>query len=200
MKSLSAESWDARYREENTPWDLKGPTPEFARIKDEPWFPRRGRALIPGGGRGHDAILLAKAGLDAHLVDFSPLALTAVQEAASLDKVTVLTYRRDFFDLPQLAALQESFDLVLEYTFYCAIDPSLRAAYAKAMHTLLKPGGLLVGLFFPLEPVGEGPPFQVSKAEIEKDFTPYFELKFEEPKQSVKPRAGKEVLGIFRRK
>lgn len=199
MKDLSASSWDARYQEGNTPWDLSGPTPEFARLLKEDWFPRRGRALVPGGGRGHDAILLARHGLDAHLVDFAPLALTAVQEAASAEKATVITYRQDFFHLPQLAALQESFDLMLEYTFYCAIDPALRADYAKAAHALMKPGGLLVGLFFPLQPKGEGPPFVVSKEEIETLFAPYFELKFETPQASVKPRAGSEILGIFRR-
>lgn len=200
MSNLSADAWEARYQTENTPWDLSTPTPEFQRIANSAWFPKKGRAIVPGGGRGHDAILLAKLGLDVHLVDFAPSALNAVLEEASRQKLTVLTYRQDFFRLPALAALQQSFDLFLEYTFYCAIDPALRADYARVAHGLLKPGGYLVGLFFPLKSGQPGPPFVVSREEIERDFAPYFELKFEEPEASVKPRAGRELLGIFRRR
>lgn len=200
MNDLSAEAWDARYKENNTPWDLSGPTPEFQRLAESEGFPKKGRALIPGGGRGYDAVMLAKLGLEIHLIDFAPTALSAVQELASKEKATVLTYRKDFFALPALGALQESFDLLLEYTFYCAIDPKLRADYVRAAHALLKPGASLVGLFFPLETDKAGPPFLVTKKEIEELFSPYFELRFEEPRASVKPRAGREVLGIFRRR
>ncbi|RZA06500.1 MAG: methyltransferase domain-containing protein [Proteobacteria bacterium] len=200
MTDLSAKAWEARYTDGNTPWDLSGPTPELARILAAGRLPKKGRALIPGGGRGHDAVLLAQSGLDAHLVDFAPSALNAVLEASSRAKVAVQVYRQDFFALPKLAALQQSFDLLWEYTFYCAIDLKLRGEYAKAAHALLKPGGIFVGLFFPLDFKQAGPPFEVSRAEIEKNFAPYFELHFEEPGMSVKPRAGKEILGIFTRR
>lgn len=111
----------------------------------------------------------------------------------------MLTYRKDFFELPALSALQESFDLLLEYTFFCAIDPSLRPQYVEAAAKLLKPGGYLVGLFFPTSTEQAGPPFLVTKSEVEELFAPRFELVFETPKASVKPRAGREILGVFRR-
>lgn len=200
MKDLSASAWEARYQNGSTPWDLSGPTPEFTRLAEEAsWFPKRGRALVPGGGRGHDAIALARLGLETHLVDFAPSALIATQEAAAKAKVTVLTYRRDFFELPALGALQASFDLLLEYTFFCAIDPTLRPQYVDAAAKLLKPGGYLVGLFFPTSTEQAGPPFLVTQKEVEELFAPHFELVFETPKASVKPRAGREILGIFRR-
>lgn len=195
---MSATDWNSRYENKDTPWDLSGPTPEFTRLL--PQLPKKGRALVPGGGRGYDAVLLAQHGLEVDLVDIAPLALIAAQENAFAAKVTVHAYLQDFFELPKLPYHRGRYDLMLEYTFFCAIDPALRESYVKAAAALLKPGGLLVGLFFPTATDKPGPPFVVSKSEVEAQFKKDFELKFEDPKESVKPRAGREFLGIFRRK
>lgn len=200
VKELSATDWEARYQEKNTPWDLQGATPEFVRLAKEGWFPKRGKALVPGGGRGYDAIHLAQLGLEVDLVDFAPSALQAALELASQEKTTIYAYRENFFELPKRGYHQEAYDLILEYTFFCAIDPSLRKDYVSAVHRLLKPNGLFLGLFFPLSTDKEGPPFVVSKEEVEKLFSPYFQLEFMEPQESIKPRAGREFLGIFRKR
>lgn len=200
MAKLTAADWDARYRSGDTPWDLSGPTPEFQLLTTESWFPRKGRALVPGGGRGHDAILLAKSGLAVDLIDFSPIALQEALKEASQNKVVIHAYCRDFFTLPESGYHQQAYDLFLEYTFFCAIDPQQRKAYVEAAATLLKPGAYFIGLFFPLTSEKEGPPFVVSREEIETLFSPFFHLQISEPKSSVKPRADRELLGIFRRK
>lgn len=206
MRDLSSAAWEQHYQDQDTPWDLSGPTPEFRRLFEDASFrsqlhlKKRPRALVPGGGRGHDAILLAQCNYEVDLVDFAPTALLAAMEAASLSKVTLHPYKKDFFSLPQLPYHHESYDLLLEYTFFCAIDPSLRPQYVQAAASLLQKNGWLVGLFFPLRMDKEGPPFPVSRAEVEELFSPYFELTIEEPQASVKPRQGNEFLGIFRRK
>jgi thiopurine S-methyltransferase len=41
-----------------------------------------------------------------------------------------------------------TFDLIVEQTFFCALNPSLRKAYAKKMHESLNANGKLVGLLF----------------------------------------------------
>jgi SAM-dependent methyltransferase len=200
VKELSATDWEARYQEKNTPWDLQEATPEFVRLANEGWFPKKGKALVPGGGRGYDAIHLAKLGLEVDLVDFAPSALTAALELAAQEKATVYAYRANFFDLPKIGYHQKSYDVILEYTFFCAIDPSLREKYVESVTKLLKPKGLLVALFFPTLTDKEGPPFLVSKEEVEKLFAPYFEMEFHQAMVSVNPRKDREFLGIFRLK
>lgn len=200
MTDLSPQAWNERYKSGDTPWDLSTPTPEFLRLLDANLLPPKGKVLIPGGGRGHDARLFAERHYEVDLVDFAPKALEAALIEAAEAKLTVFAYRRDFFDLPGTSYHQENYDLFLEYTFFCAIDPALRPKYVTTAAQLLKPGGTFVGLFFPTSIDKPGPPFQVSQEEVQKLFAPYFEVRFEKPAQSVGPRAGREFLGIFRRK
>ncbi|KAI0470733.1 S-adenosyl-L-methionine-dependent methyltransferase [Xylariaceae sp. FL0804] len=56
----------------------------------------------------------------------------------------------------------EVFDLIFDYTFFCALPPSLRPAWGRRMRELLAPdGGRLVCLEFPSEkdPGEPGPPW-----------------------------------------
>lgn len=200
MKDLSAAAWNQRYLDGNTPWDLSTPTPEFVRLVEEKRLPHKGRALVPGGGRGYDAVLLARYGLEVDLVDFAWAALTEALNHAREEGVTVHAFCQDFFQLPTLPYHRGQYDLLLEYTFFCAIDPALRVKYIETAAALLKPGALFVGLFFPLAHPNPGPPFTVSRSEVEPLFAKKFEITIEEPKRSVKPRAGNEFLGVFRRK
>ena len=195
---LSPAAWEQKYESGETPWDLSGPTPELVRLQST--LTGKGAALVPGGGRGHDALFLAQQGYEVDLVDFAPAALDAALIVAASAKLNIFAYRRDFFELPQTSFHRHRYDLIFEYTFFCAIDPARRAEYVEAMATMLKPGGLFIGLFFPLTTDKEGPPFVVDREQVEKLFRPYFELRFETPSASVKPRAGREFLGIFHRK
>lgn len=197
MSDLDATFWDSRYQERETPWDLGGPTPVFERLIREGTIPK-GRLLIPGAGRGYDAIAFSKAGYQVTTLDLSPLACDELRTAAEAAGATLDVQVGDFFALDE----QGAFDAVLEYTFYCAIPVNQRTAYRDQMAHLIRPGGLLFGLFFPLQqPRPEGPPFEVSVDEIKRSFGEYFELVHEEvPADSIKPRQGNEVLMIWRRK
>ncbi len=200
MTDLSPAAWNERYRLGNTPWDLSGATPEFRRLLDEGQLPAKGRVLVPGGGRGHDAILFAQRNYEVNLVDFAPDALEAALMEASRLKTTIQAYRQNFFDLPSIGYHQSAYDIILEYTFFCAIDPGQRAHYVETAAKLLKPGGWLVGLFFPLVIDKPGPPFVVSEQEVAELFRPQFEIRIEKPLLSVKPRAEREFLGLFQKK
>lgn len=197
---LSPSSWNDRYQTGDTPWDLAGSTPEFVRLLDLKRLPAKGRVLVPGGGRGHDAVLFAQRKYEVDLVDFAPKALEASLVEASKHKVTVFAYCQNFFDLAKFPYHAESYDILLEYTFFCAIDPGLRKSYVAAAAALLKPGGWLVGLFFPLSSDKPSPPFVVSEKEIRDLFSENFEITMEKPQVSVKAREGREILGLFRKK
>lgn len=191
-------NWESWYQEGETPWDLGGPTPVFERLIREARFPK-GKLLIPGAGRGYDAVAFAEAGFEVTTVDVAPSACEALRARAKAAGVSIDVRQADFF------ALQEDghYDLVLEYTFYCAIAPGLRPAYRDQMARLLKPGGQLFGLYFPLtKPLDEdGPPFGVRREEVEASFKECFDLVHAEvPADSIKPRQGNEILMIWRRR
>lgn len=189
--------WETSYQQQHTPWDLGGPTPVFQRLIAEQALPA-GRLLIPGAGRGYDAIAFAKAGFLVTAVDVSASACAELRQAAEAAGVAIEVVEADFFTFE----VDAPFDAVLEYTFFCAISPTLRPAYRKRMQELIQPGGLLFGLFFPLNKEDEeGPPFRVSVAEVEGLFGDAFALERSElPADSIKPRAGNERLMFWRRR
>ena len=191
-ESLTPSSWNERYATGNTPWDLNSSTPELLHIQKK--LQPHSHVLIPGAGRAHDAIALAKAGFSVTALDYAPLAIAALQAEAQGQGLNISSVVEDFFAYMPNAA----FDYIWEYTFYCAIDPSLRPAYRKKMFSLLKPGGVLFGLYFPLDGRSGGPPFAVTREELE-EFRDLFQVEFQTPIASIKPRAGKEILAFFTR-
>jgi thiopurine S-methyltransferase len=95
----------------------------------------------------------------------------------------------------------ETYDLIIEQTFFCALDPNLRKAYAQKMATLLQPKGKLVGLLFDTDFGNDFPPFGGNQEEYLSYFTPYFKiLTLEKCHNSIAPRANKELFFIFQKK
>ncbi|MEQ9168283.1 MAG: SAM-dependent methyltransferase, partial [Fulvivirga sp.] len=95
----------------------------------------------------------------------------------------------DFFEL------EDSYDLIIEQTFFCALHPSQRHAYAIKTNELLKVGGKLVGLLFNDSLNNDRPPFGGFKEDYIKIFRPYFELTvIEESYNSIPPRQGRELF------
>jgi SAM-dependent methyltransferase len=103
----------------------------------------------------------------------------------------------DIFTLPP--HLNDSFDYLLEYTCFCAIDPKRRTEYADLVKRLLKPNGVYIDLAFPLDHRKGGPPFAVTESEIFDLFESrgFKLLVREKPADSVKPRRNAEELFIF---
>ncbi len=201
----SPEYWSERYRRGDTPWDLGNPTPAFAALVERIDFPKpsptyRPQVLIPGCGYGHDALMLAQRGYVVTAVDFAPEALEYLQHNAQLLGVKLTTLCRDVFTLPEIYSA--AFDVVLEYTCYCAIDPSRRQEYAHILWALTKPNGIVAGLFFPLDDVERSqPPFTVRLTDIHSEFenAGFVLIASEVPLESHPARAGREQLLIFRK-
>jgi len=194
----TAEFWEACYESEMDGWDIGGPTPVFERLATE--IPK-GRICVIGCGRGYDAVTFAKAGFEVTAIDFSQTAVLASRENARKKEVEMTVLREDFFDLPD--ELHGQFDYIMEYTCFCAISPERRFEYDRVIWQLLKPEGKLLGLFFPLDKDVEegGPPWGVNISELHKLFSLHWDLESEEmPKESIEPRADREVLMIWKKK
>lgn len=201
--TLKPEAWEAVYQSGTTPWDLQGPTPELVRLAAAGEFAPESRILFPGSGKGHDPVEFAKRGFRVTALDFAPSAVAETKASAAKSGVTVETVAADLFEWCQLTENAGRFDYVVEQTIFCAIHPDRRRDFARAMAAVLKPGGKLVTLIFPLEERQQhlaGPPFGVSLKSVEDSYAPYFELKILPTQATIKPRLGREALGIFTKK
>ena len=180
--------WDNRYAENSTVWDLGEVSPPLKAYFDQVTN-KHLRILIPGCGNGYEAEYLLQQGFDnVTVIDIAPLAVAQMQKRfANYQGINIIS--GDFFEL------KAEYDLIVEQTFFCAIDPSLRPKYVQKMYELLAPKGKLVGLLFDIQFEKEGPPFGGSKEEFIGLFSEKFQFNiFEDSYNSVKPRSGSEVL------
>lgn len=187
--------WEEIYRGGRAGWDLGGPTPVFQRLLAREEF-KPGRMIVLGAGRGHDAREFARHGFQVTAVDFASDAVQAMREKND-PNAPIEVVQQDIFHLP--AEWNETFDYFLEYTCFCAIDPSRRAEYADVVSRLMKPGGVYFDLAFPLDSHAGGPPFAVSVPEILRLFGErgFQLLQRGRPAESVPERQGREELLIF---
>ena len=191
---LNKKYWETRYLEENTGWDIGYASPALTAYAAQ-LRSKNLRVLIPGAGYGHEALYLIKHGFsDVTVIDLSTAALIKLRKKAE-GKAQLRIIEGDFFEL------QHTYDLILEQTFFCALPPEMRTAYAKQAHDLLAPGGKIAGLLFDFPLTQAGPPFGGSKQEYVKLFSKAFSIQKLEPcYNSITPRAGKELFFIFEKK
>lgn len=193
------EYWNHIYVNERPRWDLGKATPVF-----ENWLNSRntlgtGRMAVLGCGTGHDALLFAENGFEVTAIDFAAEPLRYLKKNIPPDRQNIRLLKADLFNLPSTYA--GHFDFVLEYTCYCAIDPMRRDEYVKAVHHILRPGGYLIGLFFPTDGRAGGPPFSIRYEEIEEKFMKQFTVVLDEvPQDSVPKRSGKERFVVLQKK
>ncbi|WP_218079923.1 methyltransferase domain-containing protein [Anthocerotibacter panamensis] len=191
----TAAYWEERYRSGTTRWDLGEAAPPFRLLLEGAQAPPAGHLAVLGCGRGYDALLFAQRGFTVLGFDFAPAAVEAATALAKRSGSSAHFFERNIFDLPQEFA--GAFDYVLEHTCFCAIDPLRRPDYVHLVHTLLKPGGKLMGLFFTHNRSG-GPPYGTTPEEVRALFIPKFEvLTLELTPHSVAERRGEEHLGYF---
>jgi SAM-dependent methyltransferase len=142
---------------------MNSPTPALVHLLANGLVPE-GRALVPGCGRGYDVVVLASPSREVYGLDIAGPAIVAANEyLASSDsphKEKVHFVQASFFDLP--SGSNDKFDFIYDYTFLCALDPEIRGQWARKMADLVKPGGVLVTLIYPICDKPDGPPFKVS--------------------------------------
>lgn len=186
--------WNNRYTNNDFSWDIgEVSTPlktYFDQISDKSIS-----ILIPGAGNAYEAEYLFNRGFNnVTVLDFAIEPLTDFKTRNPLFNNGNLVCE-NFFEY------QGQFDLIIEQTFFCAINPTLRKNYAQHIHHLLKPKGKLVGLLFNDILNTDHPPFGGNKEEYVLYFEPLFKINtFETAFNSIKPRAGRELFINFEKK
>jgi methyl halide transferase len=192
MITLDARYWTERYTNQQTGWDANAITTPLKEYFDQ-LKNKNISILIPGCGNAHEAEYLHKQGFQrVFLADISDVPLENFAQRVP-DFPHDQLINEDFF------LLEGKYDLIVEQTFFCALDPAMRKAYVKKMHELLKPSGRLVGLLFNDSLNDDHPPFGGSAEEYKRLFEDYFEFeKFEIAHNSIAPRAGRELFIQFK--
>ena len=191
---LKKQLWNQRYLDSNTGWDvgyITTPIREYIdQIKN-----KEIKILIPGSGNGYEAEYLFELGFkNIFVLDYAKQALKNFKSRVnSFPKSNI--YEINFFDLNQ------KFDLIIEQTFFCALDINLRISYINKMSELLNEDGKLVGVLFDDKFNNEGPPFGANFEEYKKLFKAKFFLKtFEKCCNSIPSRSSSEFFLIAKKK
>ncbi len=161
----SADVWEARYRNGQTGWDRGEVSPVLLAWLDGLLKPCR--IVVPGCGRGHEVVELARRGFDVVALDIAPTPVAELRRRlvregvpATVRQEDVLTWQPD-----------RPFDAVYEQTCLCALEPSQWVAYEQQLYRWLRPGGWLFAMFMQTGRDG-GPPYHCDMGEMEKLFAP----------------------------
>jgi len=193
MTDLDHDFWHARYATGETGWDLGAPSTPLKEYLDQ-LTNKELRILIPGGGRAYEAEY-------AHGLGFANVFVIDLTDAPLRDLlVRCPDFPREHFIVGDFFDHKGQYDLILEQTFFCALDPALRPHYVQHMNRLLKPGGQLVGVLFNDALNSDKPPF----GGFREDYLPLFrdrfpDVRMEPCRNSIAPRAGRELWLVAER-
>lgn len=194
----NTEYWQSRYERGKIGWDIGYVSPpikhyidsQLSHVKD-----KNLSILIAGAGNGYEAQYLHELGFNqVVVVDIAQAPLdNLAQKVSTFNKNHLL--QEDFFELDEK---KYQFDLSIEQTFFCAIDPKRRVEFVNKTHALLKPGGRLVGVLWDCAFEDKSPPFGGSRAEYQTLFARQFEFStFSDCKNSHPKRQGRELFIDF---
>lgn len=194
MENLSDEFWNNRYKTNDFGWDI-GDVSEPLKKYIEQLDNKELKILIPGAGNAYEAEFLFKLGFkNVYVLDFAEAPLKNIKKRLP-EFPNHQLIQQDFFEH------KGQYDLIIEQTFFCAINPTLRSKYVQHMHELLAPNGKLVGLMFNDVLNLDKPPFGGNKEEYQQLFASTFDIKKMEPcYNSIKPREGRELFVMMQHK
>ncbi len=194
MNVDSPDFWQERYAANNTPWDTNTTTPALVESVDNLVSKK---IAILGCGYSRDSFFLAKKKHSVYSIDFAPKPIAYLESVKKKYYLNNLhPIQEDIFNLS--IDYLNFFDIILEYTCFCAIPTNRRIDYVNLVSKVLNKDGVFIGLFFPIlrkKGMGDGPPFYV---DLDKTIS-MFESKFniihiDKNPNSIKPRQGFEAL------
>ena len=192
--TLDEQYWNDQYIAKTTKWDLGEVSPPIKEYVNQ-LTNKNLRILIPGCGNTHEADYLLDNGFtNITVIDLAPALVNQLKNKHALNP-NIKIILGDFFEH------QGAYDLILEQTFFCAINPSLRESYVKKVKSLLAPNGKLAGVLFNREFEHQGPPFGGAEATYRKLLEHDFELiEFSSCYNSHSKRADSELFVLLTKK
>jgi len=189
---LDANYWQNRYENNQVGWDLGIASDPIVNYINQ-LTDKNLNILIPGCGNAYEAEYLFKNGFkNVFVIDLAESPLENF-------KNRVPEFPNSNLIQGNLFELNQTFDLIIEQTMFCAIDPKLRKAYVQKVGELLAPTGKFVGLLFNRDFIG-GPPFGGNKEEYLTYFSSCFRLtSMETCYNSIAPRSGTELFFIAKK-
>ena len=186
--------WDNRYVSNSAAWDLGEVSPPIKAYIDQ-LTKKDLRVLIPGCGNTYEAEYLLQNGFtNITVIDIAPVLVEKL-------KIKFTEYPQIKIILGDFFTHKGEYDLILEQTFFCAINPPLRKSYVEQMNALLAAKGKLAGVLFNHEFEKQGPPFGGSKSEYEPMFDKFFNCNTFEPcHNSFIKRKDSELFIILQKK
>lgn len=191
---MEQEYWKNRYKNKETGWDAGTITTPIKEYIDQ-LTDKNLKILIPGAGNSHEAEYIYNQGFKNVFV------LDVIEEPLLNLKNRIPHFPESNLFLEDFFSHQGQYDLIMEQTFFCAINPKDRVKYVQKMTNLLSKNGKIVGLLFnfPFDENSE-PPFGGSSEEYLNLFEKEFELEINPCYNSIKPREGKELFIKFTKK
>ena len=153
------------------------------------------KILVPGAGKAWEVEYLHKAGFtNVFLLDFAEEGISKfIKRCPTFPESNVLN--EDFF------LHKGNYDLIVEQTFFSSFHPKQRPKIVDKLSELLLSKGKYMGILFNHEFEFEGPPFGGTPGEYAQLFASNFEtLYFETAYNSIKPRKGRELFLLLRKK
>jgi hypothetical protein len=185
--------WEERYQNKETGWDVgKITTP--LKVYIDQIENKALKILIPGAGNGYEFDYFIEKGFyNVFIIDLAKQPLNNLKNRN-------LKYEKNFIQ-GDFFELNDTFDLVIEQTFFCALNPELRAKYVSKMYSILSEKGKIAGLLFDFPLTEVGPPFGGAKEEYLNLFSEKYNIKtLEKAHNSIKLRENKELFFIFEKK
>lgn len=187
---IPKEFWDQSYTYNKTGWDL-GQVSLPLKAYIDSLENKNLKILIPGCGNAYEAGYLLEKGFKyVTLADISKVLTGRLKEKFQGQPVNIIN--ENFFDL------NGKYDLILEQTFFCALNPFLRDKYVQKCYDLLNDNGKIAGVLFNKKFAPTEPPFWATNEEYKRLFLPLFSFnKFENCNNSIDARKGYELFFEF---
>lgn len=191
---MTETDWEARYQSGDMPWEKGEASPGLVDFLAAHPKLKRGTVCVPGCGTGHDVRAWARAGFKACGLDLAPSAIRLCQQGTKAAGLAAQFRRCNFLAAPP----PRRFDWLFEHTLFCAIEPTRRDDYVRAVLRWLKPRGQFLAVHY-LIPDKDGPPYGTTREEIAERFSPHFELIEDWVPRSYPNRTGLERMFWWKR-